>query len=163
MDTSPLLFPHQDDVESYFGEKGESQMRCQLPFPMKLAWDTDKKITSYFCHEKVVTNMEAIWRDTLQEFGTAAIERMGLDLFGGCLNVRKMRNSNPPRWSMHSWGIAVDIHPTQNKLHWKADKALFARPEYIPFWRIVEGHGAVSLGRELGYDYMHFQFCRVWK
>jgi hypothetical protein len=63
--------------------------------------------------------------------------------------------------SMHAWGIAVDLDPINNQLRWGKDRASFARPEYLPFWKIVEAHGATSLGRAKNYDWMHFQFATI--
>ena len=34
--------------------------------------------------------------------------------FGGCFNIRKSRSDD--RWSVHSWGMAIDINPTENPL-----------------------------------------------
>ncbi len=87
------------------------------------------------------------------------MQRLRLDLFGGCLNVRKMRGGSS--YSMHSWGIAVDLDPIRNKFRWDSRRASFARKEYLPFWEIVENHGATSLGLERDFDWMHFQFARL--
>ena len=62
---------------------------------------------------------------------------------------------------MHSWGIAVDLNPAQNRLKWDDKKAVFAKPVYLPFWEIVESYGGVSLGREKNFDWMHFQFAKL--
>lgn len=40
-------------------------------------------------------------------------------------------------------------------------EASFARPEYEPFWAIVEEEGLVSLGRTRDFDWMHFQAARL--
>lgn len=45
-------------------------------------------------------------------------------------------------------------------MYMRAPEAAFSGPEYDAFWSIVEGEGAFSLGRELGYDWMHIQFVR---
>jgi hypothetical protein len=63
------------------------------------------------------------------------------------------------RYSLHSWGIAVDLASQYNKLHWHKPKALFSHKEYDPFWDIVERNGAYSLGKGRDFDYMHFQFA----
>ena len=157
---SSMLFPREKDVPDFYGEMGENQVRCQLAYPMKLAWDKSSRITSFSCHKLVCTQMELIFEDIVKFYGSKGVVELGLDLFGGCLNVRKMRGGKG-RYSMHSWGIAVDLNPEENKLRWKADKARFARPEYQKYWEIVEGHGAVSLGRERNFDYMHWQFARL--
>jgi hypothetical protein len=76
-------------------------------------------------------------------------------MFGGCLNVRKMRGGSA--WSIHSWGAAIDLDPDNNQLKWASPKATFSKKEYEPFWKIVEAEGWTSLGRRRNYDWMHFQ------
>jgi len=83
------------------------------------------------------------------------IKELRLDLFGGCLNVRKMRGGSS--WSMHSWGIAVDLDPDKNQLTWGKDRASFAKSEYDPFWKIVADEGWTSLGKAENRDWMHFE------
>lgn len=152
-------WPRQKHVRRFFGEVGKHQTRIKTAYSLKLAWNTRTRIQGFSCHEKVAGPMERIFQDTLNHYGIDEIKRLRLDMFGGCLNVRKMRGGS--RYSMHSWGIAVDLDPANNRLRWGRDKASFARPEYIPFWEIVEAQGAVSLGRARNYDWMHFQFSRL--
>ncbi len=159
MNNSQSVFPLQKDVPEFYGRVGLNQDKVDLPYKMKLAWDTSITIKRFSCHEKVVTPMQAIFKDVLDHYGLEEIQRLGLDLFGGCLNVRKMRGGSS--YSMHAWGIAVDLDPIRNQLRWNSDKAEFARKEYIPFWEIVEKHGATSLGIERDFDWMHFQFARL--
>ena len=61
----------------------------------------------------------------------------------------------------NSWGGACDLDPDRNQMKWGRDKAFFARPEYVPFWKIVEAEGGVSLGRSRNFDWMHFQFATL--
>ena len=84
---------------------------------------------------------------------------MRLDLWGGCLNVRKMRGGS--RYSMHSWGIAIDYDPGKNRLKWGRDRAAFAKPEYDTWWRLWEEEGWVSLGRTRNFDWMHVQAAKL--
>ena len=152
-------WPRQKNVRAFYGEVGKHQAKARIAYPMKIAWNTKTKVNSFTCHEKVVEPMERIFKDTLDHYGIDEIKRLRLDMFGGCLNVRKMRGGS--NWSMHSWGIAVDLDPINNQLRWGRDRASFARGEYIPFWEIVEAQGAVSLGRVKNFDWMHFQFARL--
>ncbi|MCP4127355.1 MAG: hypothetical protein GY753_09865 [Gammaproteobacteria bacterium] len=151
--------PRQKDVREYYGRVGRDQTKIKLPYPMRLAWDTDVIVKEMTCHRLVAEPMEAIFQDTLDHYGLDEVQRLGLDMFGGCLNVRKMRGGS--RYSMHSWGIAIDIDPARNQFRWAKTRARLSRPEYDPFWKIVEKHGAVSLGRERNFDWMHFQFARL--
>lgn len=139
-----------------YGEPGANQVYCKLPYKMKLAWAPEVQISRFSCHELVKDKLESIFEETLACYGIISIENLGLDMFGGCLNIRNKRNGST--LSLHSWGIAVDLDPLNNKLKWGRDKARFAKPDYETFWKIVEAHGGVSLGRELNYDWMHFQF-----
>lgn len=155
----PSNFPYQKDVRKFYGKVGTNQTKVILPYKMRIAWDLDKTIDRFTCHKKVVKPIQAIFEKTLEHYGFNEIQRMGLDLFGGCLNVRKMRGGT--RHSMHSWGIAIDLDPSRNQLKWDHKKASFAGTEYNAFWDIVEANGAISLGRELDFDWMHFQFARL--
>ncbi len=160
MSNNQCFFPQQKDVPKFYGRlMGKNQGKVVLPYRMKLAWDTSKFISRFSCHKKVVAPLKAIFEDVLTHYGLEEIQRLRLDLFGGCLNVRKMRGGSS--YSMHSWGIAVDLDPARNKFRWDSRRASFAKKEYTTFWEIVEKHGATSLGRERDFDWMHFQFARL--
>lgn len=155
-------WPSQAGVRSYFGEPGNPQATAgiaELPYPMKIAWDKNQIIRRFRCHAKVAEPMERIFQKTLDHYGQEGVTDLALDIFGGCYNFRPMRGST--NWSMHAYGIAVDLDPEHNQLKWGRDRAKFAKPEYEPFWQIVEGEGALSLGRARNYDWMHFQFARL--
>jgi|APSaa5957512535_1039671.scaffolds.fasta_scaffold32299_3 hypothetical protein len=152
-------WPRQRDVREFYGPVGRNQTKILLPYAMKIAWDLDKSVSRITCHEKVADNMQGIFEEVLDEYGLGGVRDLRLDLYGGCLNVRKMRGGS--RYSMHSWGIAVDIDPAHNQFRWTKSRAQLSRAEYEPFWKIVEKHGAISLGRERDFDWMHFQFARL--
>ena len=130
-------------------------VKIQLPYPMRLAWDTDTTVTTMMCHKLVADKLKAAFTDILAEYGFKKIRELGIDLFGGCFNYRKMRGGSA--WSMHAWGIAVDLDPGRNKLKETSKTAQFARPEYKPMIDIFYKNGFESLGREKNYDWMHFQ------
>ena len=152
-------WPTQSGVMSYFGTPGTSQVQCKVPYDMVIAWAPTKKIRQFSCHRLVKDSLEYIWNKTLDKYGYEKIVDLRLHYFGGCLNVRKMRGGSA--WSMHSWGIAVDLDPERNQLKWGKDKASFAKPEYDEFWKIVYETGAISLGIEKNFDWMHLQFARI--
>jgi hypothetical protein len=156
---SKLVWPRQKDCMSFYGRPGTNQVRLNLPYQMRIAWDLDQKITSFQCHQKVAVPMRRIFQRTLEHYGYEEIKRLRLDLWGGTLNVRKMRGGSS--WSMHSWGIAVDIDPDRNALRSTSKSASLARPEYKKFWEFVYDEGAISLGIERNYDWMHWQFARL--
>lgn len=126
-----------------------------LPYPMRLAWDLDTTVTRLRCHNLVADKFEAVFKDILATYGLPRIKELGIDLFGGCFNFRKMRGGSA--WSKHSWGIAIDLDPARNTLKETSRTARFARPEYKDMIDIFYKHGFISLGREKNYDWMHFE------
>jgi len=130
-------------------------MTIQLPYPMRLAWDTDTLVHSIRCHKLVGAKFLAVFNEIHRVYGYEKIKELGIDLFGGCFNFRKMRGGND--WSTHSWGIAIDLDPSRNQLKETSKTARFARPEYKAMIDIFYKHGFESLGREKNYDWMHFQ------
>jgi hypothetical protein len=126
-----------------------------LPYPMRLAWDTDTVVTKMRCHRLVANRFVAIFNDLLAHYGLAELKRLGIDLFGGCFSFRKMRGGND--YSRHSWGIAIDLDPARNGLKQSSKTAQFAKAEYKAMIDIFYKHGFVSLGRERNYDWMHFE------
>lgn len=153
------VWPRQSGMASFFGPVGSGQTMLTLPYRMRLAWDQSEAVDKFSCHAKVRESLERIFVRTLDHYGADAIRRLRLNLFGGCLNVRKMRGGSS--WSMHAWGVAVDIDPDHNQLKFTRAKATLDGPDYDPFWRFVYDEGAISLGRERDYDWMHFQFARL--
>jgi peptidoglycan hydrolase-like protein with peptidoglycan-binding domain len=158
---SNLIWPKQDykSMTNFYGAVGENQTKLSLPYPMKLAWDKNTTLNKITCHKKCVEAFYNIFENTLKVYGQKDITKLKLDLFGGCLNVRKMRGGSA--WSIHSWGAAIDLDPDNNQLKWGKDRASFGKKEYEEFWKIVESEGAVSLGRARNFDWMHFQFAKL--
>lgn len=142
-----------------YGKPGDEDnfKSIQLPYPMRIAWDTKTTVTKMRCHKLVAANFINVFNDLLEHYGLPELQRLGIDLFGGCYNLRKKRGGNS--WSTHSWSIAIDLHPSMNQLKWKKDKALFAKPEYKAMMDIFYKHGFENQGVELGYDFMHFQIA----
>jgi hypothetical protein len=127
----------------------------QLPYPMRLAWDTDTSVIRMRCHKLVADKFLAVFNEIHRVYGYEKIKELGIDLFGGCFNFRKMRGGSD--WSTHSWGISIDLDPARNKLKETSRTARFARPEYKAMIDIFYKHGFISLGREKNFDWMHFQ------
>ena len=126
-----------------------------LPYPMRLAWDKSTKISRMSCHRLVVNNFLNVFNELLSTYGYDKIVELGIDLYGGCFNYRKMRGGSD--WSKHSWGVAIDLDPERNLLKESSKTARFARPEYKPMIDIFYKHGVVSLGVEENRDFMHFE------
>lgn len=129
-----------------------------LPYPMRIAWDLTKTVSKIQCHKLITPNLKAVFEDLLASYGLAELQRLGIDLFGGCVNVRLQRGSKT-KWSRHSWGIAIDLDPARNTLKESSKTARFARPEYKMMNDIFYNHGFVGLGREKNYDWMHFEIA----
>lgn len=151
-------WPHQKDTEAFFGPKGQNQTRIQLPYPMKIAWEPKTIVTTMVCHKKVAPSVQRCLTAVKDHYDEEEITRLGLDLYGGCLNVRKVRGGNT--WSQHSWGVAIDFDPDRNQFRWKSDKARLAKPDAKAFWEIWEAEGWTSLGRYADTDWMHVQAPR---
>jgi len=130
-------------------------VKIDLPYPMRIAWDIDTTVKTMMCHKLVADKFKAIFNDLLVHYGYNKIKELGIDLFGGCFNYRKMRGGSA--WSMHSWGIAIDLDPARNQLKETSKTARFARLEYKPMIDIFYSHGFIGLGPEENRDWMHFQ------
>lgn len=164
VEPTKTIWPRQSQAEMtrFFGPVGSNQTSLVLPvgYPdMRIAWDLDKRLRKFTCHERIVMPATRVLERVLDSYGPARISDLGLDLFGGCLNVRKMRGGSA--WSTHAWGAAIDFDPERNQLRWNKSRARFARPEYVSWWELWEAEGFVSLGRARDYDWMHVQAARV--
>lgn len=154
------VWPRQAEVERFYGAPGKNQTTLVLPFKMVLDWEDERvEVGKFSIHEKVHDSAKRAFDRIADAYDATARARLGLDRFGGCLNVRAMRGGS--RLSMHSWGIAIDFAPGSNALKWGRDRATLARPECETFWRIWEGEGWVSLGRLKNFDWMHVQAARL--
>ena len=116
-----------------------------LPYPMKLAWDLNTKVTTIRCHRLVADKLKEVFNELLLVYGLPKIQELGLNIYGGCFNFRKMRGGND--YSRHSWGVAIDLDPERNQLKETSKTARFARPEYKDMIDIFYKHGFVGLGR----------------
>jgi hypothetical protein len=126
-----------------------------LPYPMRIAWDINSSVKSIQCNKLIVNNFSAVFENLLSTYGYSELVHLGIDLYGGCFNYRKMRGGND--WSTHSWGIAIDLDPSRNQLKEDATTARFAHPEYKPMIDIFYKNEFISLGVEKDYDWMHYQ------
>lgn len=156
---SPQTWPRQRDVRSFYGEVGRHQTRVEVPFDMWLAWDKGVRIRHITLHEKVAASARRVLEDVSSIYTAPDRAALGIDLFGGSLNVRKMRGGSA--WSMHSWGIAIDFDPIRNQLRWHAPKPRLSHSDAIAFWQAWEREGWLSLGRARDFDWMHVQAARL--
>lgn len=158
---NPNGWPKQysPEFDHFYGNRGSSLVRVQLPYALRLAWNTDQKVNSFLCHNKVKNSIENVLSKVLDHYGADEIRRLRLDLWGGCYNERPIRGGT--KWSMHSWGIALDFDPVRNRLEWGRDKASFAKDDYDYWWKCWEEEGWISLGRTRNFDWMHVQAAHL--
>lgn len=136
-------------------QQGSYLTTIKLPYPMRLAWDKKTKVNTMRCHKLVAENFINVFNELLEHYGYERLVELGIDLFGGCFNFRAMRGGSD--YSRHSWGIAIDLDPERNQLKTPYLKSNFSKPEYKKLHEIFEKHGFVNLGKEKGYDAMHFE------
>lgn len=150
-------WPKQDYTSmcNFYGPVGENMILLDIPYTMKLAWDENVNVRKISCNQKVAQSLYKVLENVKNVYGEKEIKKLKLDLFGGCVNVRRMRGGSS--WSIHSWGAAIDIDPDHNQLKWGKDKASFAKPDYKDFLKAFENEGWTSLGQARNYDWMHFQ------
>lgn len=150
------VWPKQSGVPEYFGPISHAnQSYAQLPYTMFGDYARTIKVTRFECHEKVRASVERIFRRALAHYGLAEIRRLNLDIFSGCRVVRRITSG--VGWSMHSWGIAIDIDAAHNDFSWHRNKAVMDNPDRAFFVQCWLDEGWLSLGRERDYDWMHFQ------
>ncbi len=158
---NPWPLSTQDELTKFYGEVGTGQIKLRVPYPLKIAWAPEKTVNTITCHGKVSQSVTRVLTAVKNHYGMERISSLGLDMWGGTLNVRKMRGGT--KWSTHSWGMAFDWDPGRNRLRWKRDKAQLAKPEYEMWWSFWETEGWISLGRERNYDWMHVQAATIKK
>lgn len=157
------FFPTQSACPQFYGEPGED-VESQLvfiesPYPLRLDWDLDTEVTHFRLHSKCAAAAEAAMYRIRAHYGETRIMELGLDRFAGSYNHRRMRGGTA--WSMHAYGCAIDWFAGPNGLTTRAPRALFSHAEYAAFFDAWEGQGFISLGREIGRDYMHVQAARL--
>ena len=153
-------WPTQKEVrsgKSIFGAPGSKRLVRIVP-PYPLYYDGGK-VSSIAVHELVADDVVEALQEVLDVYGYARIKELGLDQYGGCYNYRKTTGGST--LSMHAWGIALDFCPEGNGMHDREPEASLSREECRVWWDIWERHGAVSMGRARGYDWMHVQFARL--
>ena len=149
-----------EQIIAKYGKPGDPDNLTVIttPYPMRVAWDLGHSISRIQCHKMIATNLLNVFNDLLTHYGLPELQRLGIDLFGGCVNVRLMRGSKT-KWSRHAWGVAIDLDPSRNQLKETKRTARFARPEYTPMIDTFYKHGFFSLGVEEDRDFMHFEIA----
>jgi hypothetical protein len=155
---SKYRFIKTEEAKSIYGipkENPDYLTTIDLPYPMRLSWDKKVYVTKMRCHKLVADDFLNIFKDLLDHYGYDEIKRLGIDLFGGCFNFRKMRGGDD--WSRHSWAIAIDLDPERNGLSTTWQNSMFSKKAYKPMIDIFYKYGFLNLGKEKGFDAMHYE------
>ncbi len=75
--TQQRLQPHYAMCAQYYGTVGSQQVKIDLPYTMKLAWDTAVTVNKMTCHQRVSRSMVLIFRRTLDTYGLEKIKELG--------------------------------------------------------------------------------------
>ncbi|TFF20523.1 hypothetical protein E3C22_16570 [Jiella endophytica] len=152
-------WPRQSGVSAFYGGVGTNQTTIEIPFDMWIAWSKSTRARKMTLHKKVAPSALRVLQRVAQIYSAKEMHELGIDLFGGSLNVRRMRGGTS--YSMHSWGIAIDFDPERNQLSWHSPKSRLSNSDALPFWQAWEAEGWLSLGRARNYDWMHVQAARL--
>lgn len=159
--TTTTKFPTQAQVragKSIFGKAGDESNLVNITPPYQLYY-CGKPVKTIRVHKLIANSVKNALNEILAHYGINEIKRLGLDQYSGSYNYRKSTGSTS--LSMHAWGIALDFAADKNGMKTKKPQASLSHPDCEMWWKIWEKHGAVSLGRELGYDWMHLQFAKL--
>lgn len=154
-------WPTQANVRagnSIFGKPGDEAALVSISPAYQLYFE-GRPVKTIRVHKLIADHVKAAFKEVLDYYGPDAIRRLGLDQYGGSYNYRKTATGRA--LSMHAWGIALDFAPEKNAYEKRAPYASLSSPECARWWEIWESHGAVSLGRERDYDWMHLQFATL--
>jgi hypothetical protein len=145
------------DLTEFYGPPGTNIVRFTLPFPMRIAWDTNKVVTTTSANKKCVEAFQAALENILTHYGDLeTVREHRMDLYGGIYNKRRIRGGRA--WSVHSWGAAIDLDPAKNGLGvpWP-DKATMPLEVVEIFEDLGANAGARWRSRP---DAMHFQWTK---
>ena len=154
-------WPTQQAVRSgtsIFGPPGREENLVSIIPAYPLIYE-GKTVRSIRVHRLLAQHVKQALHEVLGHYGEAEIRRLGLNLYGGCYNFRPTATGRS--LSMHAWGIALDFSPAANAYALKAPRASLSHADCTAWWQIWENHGAVSLGRERNFDWMHLQFAQL--
>ncbi len=145
-----------------------------LPFPCRLAWDTDRIVHRIRVHRLIAKDVEKrlglIWAyargmakrkygygKTTAFYDNAALawlKSQNLDLFGGAYEYRKIRGGND--LSIHSWAIGLDWDPVHNAMGTKGTMPKW----WIDIWTVADPKTGMAWtwgGKFARKDPMHVQ------
>lgn len=147
-------WPVASQRQAFYGAPGTGHTILNIPYPMRIAWDTKQSVNRVTVHSKCADSLDRILKEILRVYGYDELRKLGIDLFGGIYNNRPIRGGTS--LSDHAFAAAIDLDPERNQLRWGADRAVFARPAYRPMLDAFRKENWTSLGEERNFDYMHF-------
>lgn len=154
-------WPSQSSVRrgcSIFGAPGCEEALVSI-LPAYQLYYEGTPIRSIRVHRLIAAHVQQALQEVLAHYGEKEIRRLGLDQYGGSYNYRPTTSGNA--LSMHAWGIALDFAPRTNGYALRSPRATLSHPDCTAWWQIWERHGAVSMGRERNFDWMHLQFATL--
>lgn len=168
---TPGVWPLQSQMNAFYGNpdadgngvvdpkwERENIVSITPPYRMVLAWDVSKEVRSIRVHRKCADSLLRILNAIKAHYKTqAAIELVGLHLYGGCFNFRLKRGGST--LSNHSWGSAIDLDPAHNAFGVKYDESKGMMPMAVV--KIFQAEGWVWGGPWRTGDAMHFQAARL--
>lgn len=117
-------WPKYTELEQFYGKfklgadgypteswKQEFLTKIVLPYPMFLAWDTNKQVKTIRCHKKVAKSLSRILDEIAGKFYGRYTETR-VNLFGGVYEFRRVSGS--AKLSLHAYGAAIDLDPERN-------------------------------------------------
>lgn len=125
------------------------------PYPLTLSFDPSVQVKKIRCHRLVAESLERVLAGILAHYGSLnEVRRARMDLFGGCLNFRRVSGSG--RLSTHAWGAGIDLDPDRNPLGKPHNEAEGMMPLAVVDLFSAEGWrwGGLFQSRP---DCMHFQ------
>ncbi len=129
------------EIVSQFGQPGDR--RNIVSVPMKAG--PGGRTVPVQVHRKIADRL----KNTFEEISAAGLSDE-IKTFDGSYNVRKKRGGST--WSVHSWGLAVDLNAGQYPM---GTSAASTSPRYRQIAQIFARNGFYQLGN----DPMHFQFA----
>ena len=154
-------WPTQPNVRagnSMFGKPGDESALVSIKPAYQLYFE-GTPVKTIRVHRLIADHVAAALKEVLEHYGPTRIKELSLDQYGGSYNYRSTATGRS--LSMHAWGVALDFAPGLNAYEKRKPYASLSRPECEAWWDIWERHGAVSLGRERDYDWMHLQFAKL--
>jgi hypothetical protein len=122
--------------------------------PCLTVWDIPTELEIGFIPKKLYCNKDII--EPLSKAFKALIDTGKVDelkTWDGCFNIRMMRGI-PNSYSLHSWGIAIDVNAFENQLN--------VPPKLSPeFVKCFKDNGFDWGGEWQRTDGMHFQLAAI--